>query len=155
MKLKLKQTKKILLTLTFYFHQQLWIHLILLFLANTLMLMGLSGIFESLQLEVFQTSIIHLIGLALFLTVFEHLIKTFVSSQMLQIIMGSFGMGSAIIIIVFTAIYDSIILDFRILSSEGLIGFSFLFIMLRFYMRKIIVVRFLMRKQQPLKGIKK
>ncbi len=155
MKLKLKQTKKILLTLTFYFHQQLWIHLILLFLANTIILMGLSGIFESLQLEVFQTSIIQLIGLAIFLTVFEHLIKTFASSQILQIIMGSFGMGSAIIIILLTAIYDSIMIDFSILSSEGLIGFSFLFIMLRFYIRKLIVLRFPMRKQQPLKGIKK
>ena len=152
MKLQLKNTKKILLTLTFYFHKNVYIHLMLLFFINVFILIGLTGLLEALDQHVFSSDIILFIGLSLFLTVTEHLVKSSVSSQIYQLMMRSFGMGTVIIFIVTTMVYESLISDFIITSVEPLIGFSFIFIFLRFYMRQFIVFR--MSSIKP-RGIKR
>ena len=74
MKLQLKNTKKIFLTLTFYFHKNSWIHLVLLFLINAVILIGLTGLLETINQQVFSSRITLFIGLAVFLTLSEHLI---------------------------------------------------------------------------------
>lgn len=151
MKLQLKNTKKILLTLTFYFHKNVYIHLILLFFINLFILIGLTGLLEALDQQVFSSDIILFIGLSLFLTVTEHLVKSSVSSQIYQLMMRSFGMGTVIIFIVTTMVYESLISDFIITSVEPLIGFSFIFIFLRFYMRQFIVFRLSSKKPRGIK----
>ena len=151
MKLQLKNTKKILLTLTFYFHKNVYIHLILLFFINLFILIGLTGLLEALDQHVFSSNIILFIGLSLFLTVTEHLVKSSVSSQIYQLMMRSFGMGTVIIFIVTTMVYESLISDFIITSVEPLIGFSFIFIFLRFYMRQFIVFRLSSKKPRGIK----
>lgn len=151
MKLQLKNTKKILLTLTFYFHKNVYIHLILLFFINLFILIGLTGLLEALNQHVFSSDIILFIGLSLFLTVTEHLVKSSVSSQIYQLMMRSFGMGTVIIFIVTTMVYESLIADFIITSVEPLIGFSFIFIFLRFYMRQFIVFRMSSKKPRGIK----
>lgn len=151
MKLQLKNTKKILLTLTFYFHKNVYIHLILLFFINLFILIGLTGLLEALDQHVFSSDIILFIGLSLFLTVTEHLVKSSVSSQIYQLMMRSFGMGTVIIFIVTTMVYESLIADFIITSVEPLIGFSFIFIFLRFYMRQFIVFRMSSKKPRGIK----
>lgn len=151
MKLQLKNTKKILLTLTFYFHKNVYIHLILLFFINLFILIGLTGLLEALDQHVFSSDIILFIGLSLFLTVTEHLVKSSVSSQIYQLMMRSFGMGTVIIFIVTTMVYESLISDFVITSVEPLIGFSFIFIFLRFYMRQFIVFRLSSKKPRGIK----
>ena len=151
MKLQLKNTKKILLTLTFYFHKNVYIHLILLFFINVFILIGLTGLLEALDQHVFSSNIILFIGLSLFLTVSEHLVKSSVSSQIYQLMMRSFGMGTVIIFIVTTMVYESLISDFIITSVEPLIGFSFIFIFLRFYMRQFIVFRMSSKKPRGIK----
>lgn len=151
MKLQLKNTKKILLTLTFYFHKNVYIHLILLFFINLFILIGLTGLLEALDQHVFSSDIILFIGLSLFLTVTEHLVKSSVSSQIYQLMMRSFGMGTVIIFIVTTMVYESLISDFIITSVEPLIGFSFIFIFLRFYMRQFIVFRLSSKKPRGIK----
>jgi hypothetical protein len=152
MKLQLKNTKKIFLTLTFYFHKNIWIHLVLLFLINGFILVGLTGLFQTVNQQVFSSEIVLFIGLAIFLTLSEHLIKTFVSSQVYQLMMRSFGMGTVIIFILTTMVYESLVTDFTITSVEGLIGIAFIFTFLRFYMRQFIVFR--MSSKKP-RGIKK
>jgi hypothetical protein len=152
MKLQLKNTKKIFLTLTFYFHKNIWIHLVLLFLINGFILVGLTGLFQTVNQQVFSSEIVLFIGLAIFLTLSEHLIKTFVSSQVYQLMMRSFGMGTVIIFILTTMVYESLVTDFTITSVEGLIGIAFIFTFLRFYMRQYIVFR--MSSKKP-RGIKK
>lgn len=151
MKLQLKNTKKILLTLTFYFHKNVYIHLMLLFFINVFILIGLTGLLEALNQHVFSSDIILFIGLSLFLTVTEHLVKSSVSSQIYQLMMRSFGMGTVIIFIVTTMVYESLISDFVITSVEPLIGFSFIFIFLRFYMRQFIVFRMSSKKPRGIK----
>lgn len=151
MKLQLKNTKKILLTLTFYFHKNVYIHLMLLFFINVFILIGLTGLLEALNQQVFSSDIILFIGLSLFLTVTEHLVKSSVSSQIYQLMMRSFGMGTVIIFIVTTMVYESLISDFIITSVEPLIGFSFIFIFLRFYMRQFIVFRMSSKKPRGIK----
>lgn len=151
MKLQLKNTKKILLTLTFYFHKNVYIHLMLLFFINVFILIGLTGLLEALNQQVFSSDIILFIGLSLFLTVTEHLVKSSVSSQIYQLMMRSFGMGTVIIFIVTTMVYESLISDFSITSVEPLIGFSFIFIFLRFYMRQFIVFRMSSKKPRGIK----
>lgn len=151
MKLQLKNTKKILLTLTFYFHKNVYIHLMLLFFINLFILIGLTGLLEALDQHVFSSDIILFIGLSLFLTVTEHLVKSSVSSQIYQLMMRSFGMGTVIIFIVTTMVYESLISDFVITSVEPLIGFSFIFIFLRFYMRQFIVFRMSSKKPRGIK----
>ena len=151
MKLQLKNTKKILLTLTFYFHKNVYIHLMLLFFINLFILIGLTGLLEALDQHVFSSDIILFIGLSLFLTVTEHLVKSSVSSQIYQLMMRSFGMGTVIIFIVTTMVYESLISDFIITSVEPLIGFSFIFIFLRFYMRQFIVFRLSSKKPRGIK----
>jgi|SaaInl3SG_22_DNA_1037383.scaffolds.fasta_scaffold16236_2 hypothetical protein len=151
MKLQLKNTKKILLTLTFYFHKNVYIHLMLLFFINVFILIGLTGLLEALDQHVFSSDIILFIGLSLFLTVTEHLVKSSVSSQIYQLMMRSFGMGTVIIFIVTTMVYESLISDFIITSVEPLIGFSFIFIFLRFYMRQFIVFRMSSKKPRGIK----
>ena len=151
MKLQLKNTKKILLTLTFYFHKNVYIHLMLLFFINVFILIGLTGLLEALDQQVFSSDIILFIGLSLFLTVTEHLVKSSVSSQIYQLMMRSFGMGTVIIFIVTTMVYESLISDFIITSVEPLIGFSFIFIFLRFYMRQFIVFRMSSKKPRGIK----
>ena len=151
MKLQLKNTKKILLTLTFYFHKNVYIHLMLLFFINLFILIGLTGLLEALDQQVFSSDIILFIGLSLFLTVTEHLVKSSVSSQIYQLMMRSFGMGTVIIFIVTTMVYESLISDFIITSVEPLIGFSFIFIFLRFYMRQFIVFRLSSKKPRGIK----
>lgn len=151
MKLQLKNTKKILLTLTFYFHKNVYIHLMLLFFINVFILIGLTGLLEALDQHVFSSNIILFIGLSLFLTVSEHLVKSSVSSQIYQLMMRSFGMGTVIIFIVTTMVYESLISDFIITSVEPLIGFSFIFIFLRFYMRQFIVFRMSSKKPRGIK----
>ncbi len=151
MKLQLKNTKKILLTLTFYFHKNVYIHLMLLFFINLFILIGLTGLLEALDQHVFSSDIILFIGLSLFLTVTEHLVKSSVSSQIYQLMMRSFGMGTVIIFIVTTMVYESLISDFIITSVEPLIGFSFIFIFLRFYMRQFIVFRMSSKKPRGIK----
>lgn len=151
MKLQLKNTKKILLTLTFYFHKNMYIHLMLLFFINLFILIGLTGLLEALDQHVFSSDIILFIGLSLFLTVTEHLVKSSVSSQIYQLMMRSFGMGTVIIFIVTTMVYESLISDFIITSVEPLIGFSFIFIFLRFYMRQFIVFRMSSKKPRGIK----
>ena len=151
MKLQLKNTKKILLTLTFYFHKNVYIHLILLFFINLFILIGLTGLLEALDQHVFSSDIILFIGLSLFLTVTEHLVKSSVSSQIYQLMMRSLGMGTVIIFIVTTMVYESLISDFVITSVEPLIGFSFIFIFLRFYMRQFIVFRLSSKKPRGIK----
>lgn len=152
MKLQLKNTKKIFLTLTFYFHTNIWIHLILLFLINAVILIGLTGLLETINQQVFSSRITLFIGLAVFLTLSEHLIKTLVSTQIYQLMMRSFGMGTVIIFILMTMIYESLVADFIITSVEGLIGIAFIFTFIRFYMRQFIVFR--MASKNP-RGIKK
>jgi hypothetical protein len=152
MKLQFKNTKKIILTLTFYFHKNLWIHLLLLFLVNSFILIGLTGILEAIQQPVFSSNINSFFGLALFLTVTEHIIKTFVSTQMYQLIMRSFGMVTSTIFIFMTMIYAMLIPYFQIMSVEGLIGIAFIFVFLRFYIRQFIVFRVSMK---TLRGVKK
>lgn len=151
MKLQLKNTKKILLTLTFYFHKNVYIHLMLLFFINVFILIGLTGLLEALNQQVFSSDIILFIGLSLFLTVTEHLVKSSVSSQIYQLMMRSFGMGTVIIFIVTTMVYESLISDFSVTSVEPLIGFSFIFIFLRFYMRQFIVFRMSSKKPRGIK----
>ena len=151
MKLQLKNTKKILLTLTFYFHKNVYIHLMLLFFINVFILIGLTGLLEALDQHVFFSDIILFIGLSLFLTVTEHLVKSSVSSQIYQLMMRSFGMGTVIIFIVTTMVYESLISDFSVTSVEPLIGFSFIFIFLRFYMRQFIVFRMSSKKPRGIK----
>lgn len=151
MKLQLKNTKKILLTLTFYFHKNVYIHLMLLFFINLFILIGLTGLLEALDQHVFSSDIILFIGLSLFLTVTEHLVKSSVSSQIYQLMMRSFGMGTVIIFIVTTMVYESLISDFIITSVEPLIGFSFIFIFLRFYIRQFIVFRMSSKKPRGIK----
>lgn len=151
MKLQLKNTKKILLTLTFYFHKNVYIHLMLLFFINVFILIGLTGLLEALDQQVFSSDIILFIGLSLFLTVTEHLVKSSVSSQIYQLMMRSFGMGTVIIFIVTTMVYESLISDFSVTSVEPLIGFSFIFIFLRFYMRQFIVFRMSSKKPRGIK----
>ena len=151
MKLQLKNTKKILLTLTFYFHKNVYIHLMLLFFINVFILIGLTGLLEALDQHVFSSDIILFIGWSLFLTVTEHLVKSSVSSQIYQLMMRSFGMGTVIIFIVTTMVYESLISDFIITSVEPLIGFSFIFIFLRFYMRQFIVFRMSSKKPRGIK----
>lgn len=151
MKLQLKNTKKILLTLTFYFHKNVYIHLMLLFFINVFILIGLTGLLEALDQHVFSSDIILFIGLSLFLTVTEHFVKSSVSSQIYQLMMRSFGMGTVIIFIVTTMVYESLISDFIITSVEPLIGFSFIFIFLRFYIRQFIVFRMSSKKPRGIK----
>lgn len=151
MKLQLKNTKKILLTLTFYFHKNVYIHLMLLFFINVFILIGLTGLLEALDQQVFSSDIILFIGLSLFLTVTEHFVKSSVSSQIYQLMMRSFGMGTVIIFIVTTMVYESLISDFIITSVEPLIGFSFIFIFLRFYIRQFIVFRMSSKKPRGIK----
>ncbi len=152
MKLQLKNTKKIFLTLTFYFHKNSWMHLVLLFLINAVILIGLTGLLETINQQVFSSEITLFIGLAVFLTLSEHLIKTFVSTQIYQLMMRSFGMGTVIIFILMTMFYESLVADFIIISVEGLIGIAFIFTFIRFYMRQFIVFR--MASKNP-RGIKK
>lgn len=141
MKLQFKNTKKIFLTLTFYFHKNLWIHLILLCLINGFILIGLTGILEAINQPVFSSNVTSFFGLALFLTLTEHGIKTLVSTQMYQLMMRSFGMATVMIFIFMTMFYARLIPYFQIISVEGLIGIAFIFIFLRFYIRQFIVFR--------------
>lgn len=152
MKLQLKNTKKIFLTLTFYFHKNIWMHLVLLFLINGFILIGLTGLFETINQQVFSSDITIFIGFAIFLTLTEHLIKTLVSSQIYQLMMRSFGMGTVMIFILMTMVYESLVSDFNITSVEGLIGIAFIFTFLRFYIRQFIVFRVSSKKPR---GIKK
>jgi len=127
-------------------------HLVLLFLINAVILIGLTGLLETINQQVFSSEITLFIGLAVFLTLSEHLIKTFVSTQIYQLMMRSFGMGTVIIFILMTMFYESIVSNFIITSVEGLIGFAFIFTFIRFYMRQFIVFR--MASKNP-RGIKK
>lgn len=152
MKLQLKNSKKIFLALTFYFHPKTWIHLALLFFINVCIMIGLMGIFEVTNLQVFSSTITLLLGCMLFLTITEHLIKTTVSIRVLQIIMGSFGMGTSIIIIMMIVLYASVFQSFQIISVEGLIGTTFIFVFFRFNMRRLIINRF---STKVMRGIEK
>lgn len=152
MKLQVKNSKKIFLALTFYFHPKTWIHLTLLFFINVSIMIGLMGIFDVTNLQVFSSNITLLLGCMLFLTITEHLIKTTVSIHILQIIMGSFGMGTSIIIIMMIVLYASVFQSFQIISVEGLIGITFIFVFFRSNMRRLIINRF---SKKVMRGMEK
>lgn len=145
--MQLKNSKKIFLTLTFYFHKNIWIHIILLFLVNSFILVGLTGLFSAFNQHVFISNFISLLGLSLFLTIIEHIIKSSVSTQIYQLMMRSFGMGTTLIVIFSTLLYAMLIQAFRISSVEGLIGISFLHIYLRYHIRGFIVFKQVSKKR--------
>ena len=141
MKLQPSQSKKILLTLTFYFHKNIVKHLMILLLVNTFVLMGLIGILTALNLSVFEASIIDILLLSIFLTLSEHIIKTTMSIRLYQVFAASFGMASSIIMVLIVTVFAMVFNQFRILSVEGLIGMSFIFMWIRHLLRRFIVNR--------------
>lgn len=141
MKLQPSQSKKILLTLTFYFHKNIAKHLMILLLVNTFVLMGLIGILTALNLSVFEASIIDILLLSIFLTLSEHIIKTTMSIRLYQVFAASFGMASSIIMVLIVTVFAMVFNQFRILSVEGLIGMSFIFMWIRHLLRRFIVNR--------------
>jgi hypothetical protein len=141
MKLQPSQSKKILLTMTFYFHKNIVKHLVILFLVNTFVLMGLIGILTALNLSVFETSVLNILLLSIFLTLSEHVIKTTMSIRMYQFFAASFGMASSIIMVLIVTVFALIFHHFKILSVEGLIGMSFIFMWIRHLLRRFIVIR--------------
>ena len=141
MKLQPSQSKKILLTLTFYFHKNIAKHLLILFLVNTFVLMGLIGILAALNLSVFEASVIDIILLSIFLTLSEHTIKTFMSIRLYQVFAASFGMASSIIMVLIITVFALLFNQFKILSVEGLIGMSFIFMWIRHLLRRFIVIK--------------
>ena len=141
MKLQPSQSKKILLTLTFYFHKNIAKHLMILLLVNTFVLMGLIGILTALNLSVFEASIIDILLLSIFLTLSEHIIKTTMSIRLYQVFAASFGMASSIIMVLIVTVFAMVFNQFKILSVEGLIGMSFIFMWIRHLLRRFIVIR--------------
>ena len=141
MKLQPSQSKKILLTLTFYFHKNIAKHLMILLLVNTFVLMGLIGILTALNLSVFEASIIDILLLSIFLTLSEHIIKTTMSIRLYQVFAASFGMASSIIMVLIVTVFAMVFNQFKILSVEGLIGMSFIFMWIRYLLRRFIVIR--------------
>jgi hypothetical protein len=141
MKLQPSQSKKILLTLTFYFHKNIVKHLMILLLVNTFVLMGLIGILTALNLSVFEASIIDILLLSIFLTLSEHIIKTTMSIRLYQVFAASFGMASSIIMVLIVTVFAMVFNQFKILSVEGLIGMSFIFMWIRYLLRRFIVIR--------------
>ena len=141
MKLQPSQSKKILLTLTFYFHKNISKHLMILLLVNTFVLMGLIAILAALNLSVFEASIIDILLLSIFLTLSEHIIKTTMSIRLYQVFAASFGMASSIIMVLIVTVFAMVFNQFKILSVEGLIGMSFIFMWIRHLLRRFIVIR--------------
>ena len=141
MKLQPSQSKKILLTLTFYFHKNIAKHLMILFLVNTFVLIGLIGILATLNLSVFEGSVVDIVLLSIFLTLSEHTIKTIMSIRLYQVFAASFGMASSIIMVLIITVFPLLFNQFKILSVEGLIGMSFIFMWIRHLLRRFIVIK--------------
>ena len=141
MKLQPSQSKKILLTLTFYFHKNIAKHLMILFLVNTFVLIGLIGILATLNLSVFEGSVVDIVLLSIFLTLSEHTIKTIMSIRLYQVFAASFGMASSIIMVLIITVFPLLFNQFKILSVEGLIGMSFIFMWIRPLLRRFIVIK--------------
>ncbi len=141
MKLQPSQSKKILLTMTFYFHKNIVKHLVILFLVNTFVLIGLIGILATLNLSVFEGSVVDIVLLSIFLTLSEHTIKTIMSIRLYQVFAASFGMASSIIMVLIITVFALLFNQFKILSVEGLIGMSFIFMWIRHLLRRFIVIK--------------
>ena len=141
MQLQPSQSKTILLTLTFYFHKNIAKHLMILFLVNTFVLIGLIGILATLNLSVFEGSVVDIVLLSIFLTLSEHTIKTIMSLRLYQVFAASFGMASSIIMVLIVTVFALLFNQFKILSVEGLIGMSFIFMWIRHLLRRFIVIK--------------
>jgi hypothetical protein len=103
--------------------------------------MGLIGILAALNLSVFEASVIDIILLSIFLTLSEHTIKTIMSIRLYQVFAASFGMASSIIMVLIVTVFAMVFNQFKILSVEGLIGMSFIFMWIRHLLRRFIVIK--------------
>lgn len=142
----IKNPKKVILNLTFYMHKNIWMHLLLLYVLNTLITMAILGLFDFLQASIFDTSILFVFILTSIITLAEHMIKQMMSLKMYAALTRTFGVGTILIIFVVTALIVVLFPNDIHATIEPLMGYATMLVFIRFYMRHALI-----RLQRPTK----
>ena len=137
--ISIKNPKKVILNLTFYMHKNIWMHLLLLYVLNTLITMAILGLFDFLQASIFDTSIMFLFILTGIITLSEHTIKHLMSLKMYAALTRTLGVGTILIIFVVTALIVVLFPNEIHATIEPLIGYATILVFIRFYMRHALI----------------
>jgi len=134
----IKNPKKTILKLTFYMHNNIYIHLVILFLLNTVISMGIFGIFSIIDNQAIDVSVFGVIVLTTMVTLVEHVLKTLMSLKTYALITRTFGFGTIIIVFVTASMTALFIPEVTIFMVEPLVIYAIILVFLRFYMRGAI-----------------
>ena len=136
-KIVIKHTKSTILRLTFYMHQNVYIHLIILFLMNLLISMAIFGIFNVLDPNMFLIDIVTVSILAFNITWVEHMFKVLLPLKAYAILSRTFGLSTIILIFITAALSVLISSKPLINTVEPLVIYASLLVFIRFYMRGV------------------
>ncbi len=144
-KIIIKHTKSTILRLTFYMHQNVYLHLIILFLMNLMISMAIFGIFNVLDPNMFLIDIMTVSILAFNITWVEHVFRLLLPLKAYATLSRTFGF-STIILIFITASVSVLSSSKPLINSvEPLMIYAIILVFIRFYMRGVWI-RFVRKK---------
>ena len=131
----LKNPKATILKLTFYMHKNVYKHLVILFLMNTLITMAIFGIFSMIDQQAVDVSVFGVMSLSLMITIVEHSVKTIIPLKTYAALSKTFGLGTVLIIFITASLSTLFIPFIKLPMIEPLVLYAFMLVFIRFYLR--------------------